>query len=277
MRSPAILMLLLAGCGSSPSPKPTTPTKETATPQPTQPVAAKPDDPKLAFAKQVFVEVAAGNVEALVKMADPLGILEKTAECKFAQPRGLSVDPKQAPVHNARESITFRVNKTRGLKIDVLALAPTMGEPYTIKSGTQFGDCVAKRDLVQQPISIKIRAQRDAKPAVEQTVTFKGIELDGRWYLYELPSVIREKDSSKAAQEAVAKMGQFADAMCKCKDRACADKVQEELMRWATEMARTADGKDEAPDPDLAKQASEIMTRYTECMTKIMIATQPAD
>jgi hypothetical protein len=275
-RPVAILILLtLTSCGSSSSgTKPTTTATTPTQPPPPKVAVARPDDPKLAFAKLVLADLAAGNVEALVKLADPLAFRDKTADCKATpQARGLNVDPKQAPVHAARASLTYRIEQTRGLKIDVLALAPPQGESRTTKAGSQLSEgCVAKRDFVQEPISLKIRAQRDNKPAVEQTVTIQGVELDGRWYLVEVPSRIQEKATSKAAAEAIAKMSQFTDAMCKCKDRACADKVNEDLMKWGTEMAKTAD-RDERPDPELAKQASEIMTRYTECMTKAMMAT----
>jgi hypothetical protein len=63
-------------------------------------------------------------------------------------------------------------------------------------------------------------------------------------------------------------MEYFATSICKCTDKACADQVNDGMMKWAQDLTRTAD-KDEKPDPDLAKRATEIMNRYTECMTKI--------
>jgi hypothetical protein len=75
------------------------------------------------------------------------------------------------------------------------------------------------------------------------------------------------------AGEAVAKMEEFQKKMCDCKDKACADKVNEEMTKWGTEMAKNAGGKtDEKPDPEIAKKSADIMTKYTECMTKLMMA-----
>ncbi len=81
------------------------------------------------------------------------------------------------------------------------------------------------------------------------------------------------KKKGGAAGEAVAKMEGFQKSMCDCKDKACADKVNEDMSKWGTEMAKTAGAaKDDKPDPDLAKKSADIMTKYTECMTKLMMA-----
>jgi hypothetical protein len=73
------------------------------------------------------------------------------------------------------------------------------------------------------------------------------------------------------ASDAIAKMEGFQKAMCDCKDKACADKVQEDMTKWGTEAAKNAKA-DEKPDPDMVKKSGEIMTKYTECMTKLMTA-----
>jgi len=82
------------------------------------------------------------------------------------------------------------------------------------------------------------------------------------------------KKKGGAMGEAVAKMEGFQKSMCDCKDKACADKVNEDMTKWGTEMAKTAGAgaKDEKPDPEMAKKSADIMTKYTECMTKIMMA-----
>src|SRR5262245_35051160 len=72
--------------------------------------------------------------------------------------------------------------------------------------------------------------------------------------------------------DAIAKMEGFQKAMCDCKDKACADKVQEEMTKWGTEAAKNAK-PDEKPDPEMVKKSGEIMTKYTECMTKLMTAS----
>jgi hypothetical protein len=74
--------------------------------------------------------------------------------------------------------------------------------------------------------------------------------------------------SDREAAEAVAKMDQFAGKMCACKDKACADKVQDDLTKWASEMAKKGTGN--KPSEDLVKKSSDIMKRYADCMTKLL-------
>ena len=69
--------------------------------------------------------------------------------------------------------------------------------------------------------------------------------------------------------DVVSKLDGFQKAMCECKDKACADKVSADMTSWGTEMAKSA-GKDEKPDPALAKKSADLMAKYTECMTKAM-------
>jgi hypothetical protein len=80
------------------------------------------------------------------------------------------------------------------------------------------------------------------------------------------------------AERVVAKMEEFTKRMCQCSDKACADRVNEDMTRWGTDMAKNAKwNRDEKPDPDMAKKSAEIMTRYTECMTKMMMLPRTGD
>ena len=89
-----------------------------------------------------------------------------------------------------------------------------------------------------------------------------------------------KKKGGGDAGEAVAKMTEFKDEMCKCKDKACADKVQESMTKWSTEMASKAgDKKDQKADEATMKKMTEVGQAYGECMTKAMSAgaeTPPA-
>ncbi len=82
------------------------------------------------------------------------------------------------------------------------------------------------------------------------------------------------KKKGGAAGEAMAKMEEFSKAMCDCKDKACADKVNADMSKWGSEMAKNAGAAkaDDKPDPEMAKKSADIMTKYTECMTKMMMA-----
>jgi hypothetical protein len=68
----------------------------------------------------------------------------------------------------------------------------------------------------------------------------------------------------------VGQMEYFSNRMCACKDKACADGTNEAMTKWGTELAKQPPPQ-EKPDPALARKSADIMTRYTECMTKVMI------
>lgn len=81
-----------------------------------------------------------------------------------------------------------------------------------------------------------------------------------------------KKKGGGDAGEAVAKMTEFKDEMCKCKDKACADKVQESMTKWSTEMAGKQGDKKDKPDEATMKKMTEVGQAYGECMTKAMSA-----
>jgi hypothetical protein len=71
-------------------------------------------------------------------------------------------------------------------------------------------------------------------------------------------------------EAAVARMRGFAGQMCACKDRVCADEVQQELTSWSTSMAGRERDPEERPSEALMKEMQEIGMHYAECMMKAM-------
>ena len=64
-------------------------------------------------------------------------------------------------------------------------------------------------------------------------------------------------------------MQQFSESMCGCTDRACAERVNQELSTWA-----------ESPHEQPTREERDANTKYTEqyptCMQKYMPAATPA-
>ncbi len=81
-----------------------------------------------------------------------------------------------------------------------------------------------------------------------------------------------KKKGGGDAGEAMAKMEEFSNEMCKCKDKACAEKVQEGMTKWSTDMAAKAGDKKDPPKMDeaAAKKMTEVGQKYAECMGKAM-------
>src|SRR5262249_22752062 len=84
--------------------------------------------------------------------------------------------------------------------------------------------------------------------------------------------VCRKKAGGKGGgmDDAVAKMNELTDKMCGCQDKACADKVMEELTKWGQEMAKDPDAAKDKPDEDTAKKFADITKRLSDCMSKAM-------
>jgi len=81
------------------------------------------------------------------------------------------------------------------------------------------------------------------------------------------------KKKGGAMADGLAKMEELSKSMCDCKDKDCADKVNGDMTTWATEMAKNAGAAaDDKPDPEMAKKSADIMTKYTDCMTKLRMA-----
>ncbi len=66
---------------------------------------------------------------------------------------------------------------------------------------------------------------------------------------------------------ALAKLGDFANQMCDCKDAACATKVSDAMTAWGQEMMKSNPPK---PTPEEAKQGEEKSKMLTTCMQKAM-------
>jgi len=78
---------------------------------------------------------------------------------------------------------------------------------------------------------------------------------------------------SGVVNEAMAKMVEFKDQMCACKDRDCVMHVSDDMAKWAEANKDKADVK---PAEDEMKRAMEISKQLSDCMQKAMMASDPA-
>jgi hypothetical protein len=67
----------------------------------------------------------------------------------------------------------------------------------------------------------------------------------------------------------------FTHAMCTCHDKQCADGVNDELTRWAQDMARDARQPQSRPSPEQMKLFQDLGQRYATCMTTAMTPPAP--
>jgi len=80
----------------------------------------------------------------------------------------------------------------------------------------------------------------------------------------------RPKTQSELAFEA---MSGFRAQMCACKDKACADRVQEDLVQWSTEMAKSNDMRSGNFTDEQMRAMQDLGSGYAECMMNAMQTT----
>lgn len=79
----------------------------------------------------------------------------------------------------------------------------------------------------------------------------------------------------KGGSDAIAKITEFKDQMCKCADKACAEKVTEAMSKWTQEMAKEGAEKNAKMSEEDTKKAQAVSEEMTKCMGKIMAAAAP--
>jgi hypothetical protein len=76
--------------------------------------------------------------------------------------------------------------------------------------------------------------------------------------------------NKKTAGDGIAKMTEFKDSMCACKDRACTERVTEEMTRWGQEQAKAGADKDVKMSEEDMKKSAALSEEMGKCMTKIL-------
>lgn len=66
----------------------------------------------------------------------------------------------------------------------------------------------------------------------------------------------------------IAKLEDIRDQMCKCTDKVCTDKVNEEYAKWGQDQAKAQSGDKPAPTADDSKKTATVMEDITKCTAK---------
>ncbi len=230
--------------------------------------------------KDALAALAAGDVERLMTLADPKAMYEYAFSCKDDRNDGEMASDARSLETALREDFTKAVDKTKGARIEVVSIRNEMrgwnrrsrdrNATFIAKGGALSSACVAKTDVMFHEVEVRVKISKDGNTSESKT-KLDLVHAKGRWFVSKIPRDLSMSEG--AAGAAVAKMEEFQKRMCDCKDKACADNVNEDMTKWGTEMARNASyDRDDRPDPDLARKSADIMTKYTECMTKLMMA-----
>lgn len=86
----------------------------------------------------------------------------------------------------------------------------------------------------------------------------------------------KKKNADGGAGEAMAKMTEFKDEMCKCTDAKCAQDVSDKMTKWSQEQSKTQKEPPKMNEAD-TKRAQEIGEQMGKCMQTAMSGgTDPA-
>ena len=79
------------------------------------------------------------------------------------------------------------------------------------------------------------------------------------------------KKKSSKLEGLHARFAEFTDRICSCKDKACADKVHDDMTAWSKDVS--AQVKRENPSEAEMKRLEAVGRRYAECTSKLYAAT----
>jgi hypothetical protein len=205
--------------------------------------------------KATTAALASGDVDALVKLGDPLVMFDKLLACESGE-RDESMDPKRQ-AEKMREEHGEIAEKTKGMTIEVVEITESDDKAEVIEKGQKLGPrCTARVAMKGHNLDVKVKLRKGDAPPVESVLELEVLEAGGGWYLVD--DIELDIPSS-----AVAEVAKLKDAMCACKDTACTDKVMKEFEAFAKDAA------DEKPSPEDTTILTRHVTDMMECQQKV--------
>lgn len=74
----------------------------------------------------------------------------------------------------------------------------------------------------------------------------------------------------------IADLEKFKNKMCSCKDKACAEKANEEFMKWAQELEKLF-GPDFKPDDKDQERLGQLVMEFGQCYSKLVVGADDSD
>jgi ketosteroid isomerase-like protein len=222
--------------------------------------------------KAAFAALAKGDAAALAALVDADGFYARAADCPDAAELEAAQQRKIAEAIEAMKGTTYELVQVRSEASETSAGNRRNSTLVTAGSKFRFlADCTARTELLFHEVEASVRVTLPDRPTRTAKTKLLLVLADGTWRLVNLPAPPRVAGADLA--DALAALEQFKDKMCACKDKACAEKMNEEYARWGSEMAKNAGERPTAMSEEMTQKFVEAGMRYAECMQKAMGAT----
>jgi hypothetical protein len=224
-----------------------------------------------AVIKSTLAAVAKGDVDAVVKLSDPKGMVARGLECEGEALEDNDMDPEKQE-RKLRREYGDGIENAKGMKIELVSSKQAEGEDDDVlKKGKEVEDgCKAKMDLRVVTYELELKLEDADGNKGEQTTEIRMLDIGGRYFLISPPEIKIGPNYKKIVGE----LEGFRDKMCACKDMACTTKVNDEFTAWGKRMSDET--KDEKPDSELMDKLMPVMEAYSECSQKVMSADMPS-
>jgi len=206
------------------------------------------------------------DVDALVALADPGGLMARVVDCEDKPKDGDEDRDPDTAIRKARERYDKLVRDLPEVTLELVDVRDDKGgdsKPLIDKGDKMMKGCVARMAVYLREATAVVKVARRGKSGREQKIELSMIEADGRFYLSDPPKL----DISDSG-DMIDKMAEYKDKMCACRDKPCADSVNDEFTRWGAAMASSA--RPSKPDADDTKRIADITKDYADCYMKLV-------
>ena len=234
---------------------------------------------------ETFAALAAGDVERLVKLVDPKNLFARVLDCRNAS--GDDKLDREELEREFREKSLRLIDKVKGRRFEVISIenkpidrdhgdgrAYGGGDRGVFEKGDNvLGGCRAKETFRAHELIVVVAERKGEQPAQKKRAKLELLEVDGDWYLVDAPRGRSGDDLPGLGEDdddddALAKMTELKDQMCRCSDADCARRVTDAMTKWGEQMGRRNDER--KPSSTLTAKLEIITKQFGDCMTKAM-------
>jgi hypothetical protein len=157
--------------------------------------------------KETVAALQAGDIDKLMKLAGPENMTEEFLDCDKSDKGGAGYGRNSKDDKEERDRMKRKfqeaIDSAKGLKIEYVDTKEDR-EPKKMSKGDKPGEgCTLKVDVTLHRVDLKVKVSKGDKPAREQKVNAKLIEVDGRWLIERVGEVSFGPDCAGAIQHMI--------------------------------------------------------------------------